>query len=261
MDILQEILRYKKESLTQAKSDLPLRELKARISNTPHPASFKMAVKRGKDKSINLIAEIKGASPSRGVIREEFNLLDIAKIYDEKNAAAISVLTEEHFFQGKLDYLKEVRKVTRKPLLRKDFIFDEYQVYESRVSGADAILLIIACLDKYQLNDFLGLAKELSLDSLVEVHNLKELDTALKSGAEIVGINNRNLKTLKVDLNTTFELIKDIPPDRIIVSESGIKTREDVKRLELDRVDAMLVGTAIIKEKDIGAKIDELLDK
>lgn len=261
MSVLEEILRHKKERLRQAKNSLPPVELKARLKDIPYliAANFKTAVKRGKGTPIKLIAEIKKASPSKGVIREGFNLSEIADVYDKKNVDAISVLTEEDFFQGRLDYLGETRKITQKPLLRKDFIFDEYQVYESKVNNADAVLLIAACLDKSQLNDLMGLAKELSLDCLVEVHKLKELDAALFSGADIIGINNRDLKTLNVNLNATLELLKDIPEGKIVVSESGIDTRADVEIIEKAGVDAMLVGTAIMKSKDIGLKIDELL--
>jgi indole-3-glycerol phosphate synthase len=175
--------------------------------------------------------------------------------------SAISVLTEERYFEGSLDYLAQARAITKKPLLRKDFLFDDYQVYESRASGADALLLIVASLAPSQLEDLLGLAGELSLECLVEVHTLKELDTALSSGAELIGINNRDLKTLTTNLNITFELLKDIPADKIIVSESGIHTRQDIESIESSNVDAVLVGTTIMRTEDIGAKIDELMGK
>ncbi len=260
MSVLEEILRHKKEDLKKVKSILPLGELKARIKDAPEPFSFKSAIKRGKGGRIRLIAEIKKASPSKGLIRADFNLTEIASVYDTtEGVSAISVLTEEQFFQGSLNYLKEARRITQKPLLRKDFIFDEYQVYEARANNADAMLLIAACLEKAQLVDLQGLAGELSLDVLVEVHDFKELDMALRSDAEIIGINNRDLKTLKIDINKTFELLRDIPSGKIVVSESGISTREDVKMLESSRVDAMLVGTTIMKAKDIKTKIDELL--
>lgn len=261
MSILQEILRHKGEWLKQRKSDIPLKEIKARLKDILPTKYFKAAIKRKQKEPIKLIAEIKKASPSKGLIREDFNLPEVVSIYNGKDVDAISVLTEERFFQGSLNYLNKVRELTQKPLLRKDFIFDEYQVYESRANGADAVLLIVAALDKLQLTDLLGLSKGLSLECLVEVHNLKELDTALYSGADIIGINNRDLNTLKVDLNTTFELLKDIPDDKIIISESGINTRNDVEAIESTKVDAMLVGTAIMKVKDIGAKIEELRGK
>lgn len=259
MSILEEILRRKREDLKQAKSTLPVRELKIRIKDVPPAMSFRAAIERGGDSPIKLIAEIKKASPSKGIIRADFNLSDIAAAYNRKGVDAISVLTEKHFFQGRLSHLRDLRKITQKPLLRKDFIFDEYQVYESRFNGADAILLIAACLDSHQLRDLRGLARELSLDSIVEVHSLKELDSALDSGAEIIGINNRDLKTLKINLNTTFELLKDMPEDKTVISESGINTRKDVEAIEAARVDAILAGTVFMESNDIGRKIDELL--
>lgn len=259
MSILQEILRYKREELKQRKNLTPLNELKAKLKDIETVRPFKRAIKREQNEPIKLIAELKKASPSEGRIREDFNIPEIISIYDRKDVDAISILTEEHFFEGKLDYLGTARKITQKPLLRKDFIFDNYQVYETKVNGADAILLIVAVLDKSQLTDLQGLSKELSLECLVEVHNLKELDTALYSGADMIGINNRNLNTLQTSLNTTFDLMKDIPDSKIVVSESGINTRDDVKAIESIRVDAILVGTTFMKAKDIGAKIDELM--
>lgn len=259
MSVLEEILRHKEEELKRAKGILPLPELKASVRDAAPVLSFRQAIKRRQDSGINLIAEIKKASPSKGVIRENFDVSGIADIYNRKNVDAISVLTERHFFQGSMDYLRAVRKITKKPLLRKDFLFDEYQVYESRANGADAILLIVSCLDQTRLKDLREIAKELSLDSIVEVHGLKELETALSSGADIIGINNRNLKTLEIDLNTTLTLLKDIPRDRIVVSESGINTREDVEAMEAAGADAILAGTVFMKSRDIGAKIDELM--
>jgi indole-3-glycerol phosphate synthase len=261
MSILQEILRQKKEELKQRKSLTSLYELKARIRDIDPVRPFKTAIKKKPNDPIKLIAELKKASPSEGIIREDFNVPEIVSVYNKKNVDAISVLTEEHFFEGKLEYLNNIRQITEKPLLRKDFIIDEYQVYESRANGADAILLIVAALEKSQLTDLQGLSKELSLECLVEVHNLKELDIALYCGAEIIGINNRDLNTLRVNLNTTLELLKDIPDDRVIVSESGINTRADVEVIESTNVDAILVGTTFMKAKDIGLKMDELLSK
>lgn len=258
MSILQEILKYKKEELKSTKTRVPLSELKAKVSDAGTARSLKDAIRREGNSAIKLIAEVKKASPSKGMIREDFDLPQIISLYDKKDVAAISVLTEERFFQGKLDYLKEARKRTSKPLLRKDFIIDEYQVYEARVNGADAILLIAAALKKQQLINLMSLATECSLDSLVEVHDHKELDTALLCSAEIIGINNRSLKTLDINLKTTFDLIKDIPDDKIVVSESGINTRADVEALESAGADSILVGTAIMKARDIAAKIDEL---
>ncbi len=259
MNILNEILKHKKEELGAVRSDVPLSELKARIVDLDDVKSFKSAIKREPGSRIKLIAELKKASPSKGLIRNDFDIPEIVSIYNKKDAAAISVLTESRFFSGSLDYLREARKRTLKPLLRKDFIFDDYQVYEARANIADAILLIAAALEKSQLSDLYGLAKELNLDCLVEAHNFKELDKALNCGAEIIGINNRDLVTLDINISTTFDFLKDIPDDRIVVSESGINSREDVEALESTRTDAVLVGTAIMKADDIGSKIDELM--
>jgi indole-3-glycerol phosphate synthase len=210
---------------------------------------------------IKLIAEIKKASPSKGIVRRDFDHLSIARIYEEKAVNAVSVLTEEDFFQGSLAFLPEVKNVLTKPVLRKDFIFDEYQIYESRAYEADAILLIASILDRNQAVEYLHLAGELGLSVLFEVHDFKELETALVTGSDIIGINNRDLKTLKIDINTTFNLKKEISPNKIVVSESGIKTREDVKKLEDSGIDAMLIGTSFMEAEDIGKKIDGLMDK
>jgi len=220
---------------------------------------FRAAVKRERQGPVKLIAEVKKASPSKGVIREDFDLSAIVSAYERSSAAAISVLTEGRFFAGRLEYLGEARRLTAKPILRKDFIFDEYQIYETRANHADAVLLIAAALERSQLSDLYALAGELSLDCLVEIRTLKELDTALYCGAAIIGINNRDLGTFDISLRTTFDFLKDIPDDRIVVSESGINTRADIEALEATRTDAVLVGTAIMKAPDISAVINELM--
>jgi indole-3-glycerol phosphate synthase len=259
MSILQKIINHKKEELEHSKSRTPFRELRERALDSEPPRGFKAAIKRRRDEPIKLIAEIKRASPSKGVIREDFNLSEIVSVYDEKDVKAISVLTDERFFSGRLDYLSTVRGMTGKPLLRKDFIIDEYQVFESRACGADAILLIVAALDGSQLPDLLGLSNELSLATLVEVHSHNDLEVALRCNAEIIGINNRDLKTLGVDLKTTYELVKEIPEEKIIVSESGINSRNDIEAIESAGADAVLVGTTIMKSDDMGGEIDELI--
>ncbi|MEK6582971.1 MAG: indole-3-glycerol phosphate synthase TrpC [Nitrospirota bacterium] len=257
MGILDEIVAKKKERLSLAKNRAPLSALKPRISDIEKPRDFKAALKRKPSERIKLIAEIKKASPSKGIIRENFNPVEIASIY-EKQASVISILTEEDFFQGNLEFISKVKKVTTIPLLRKDFIFDEYQIYESRANEADAILLIASILDKNQAGEYLHLAIELGLSVLFEVHDMKELDMALSIDADIIGINNRNLKTMKIDMNNTFEIKKEIPSEKIVVSESGIKTRDDILRLEAAGIDAVLIGTSFMKAKDIGKKIEEL---
>lgn len=244
--------------LKERKIAVSLSDLKAEAKDAPDTRDFKGSISR---ETISLIAEIKKASPIKGIIREDFNPSEIARIYEDNGADAISVLTEEDFFKGEDTYLRDIRKITGIPLLRKDFIFDEYQVYESRVLGADAILLITSILDKSQLTEYIGLSKELGMDPLVEVHHWKELDKALQSGADIIGINNRDLESFMTDINVTIELIRDIPEGKIVVSESGVSTREDVERLEAAGVKAILVGEALMKSRDIGGKIKELMGR
>lgn len=264
MGILDEIVSRKRERLAEAKAQLSLSEIKKQISDTEKPRDFKAAIKRNAppkaDEKLKLIAEIKKASPSKGVIRENFDHIEIAKIYEQKKAGAISILTEKDFFQGSLDFIPEIKKITTKPLLRKDFIFDEYQIYESRLNKADAILLIAAILEKNQASEYLHIAKELGLSALFEVHDHKELETALSINADIIGINNRNLKTMKIDLNTTFKLKKEMPQGKIIVSESGVKTRDDIKKLSESGIDAVLIGTSFMEVENIKEKIDELFE-
>jgi len=261
MGILCEIIERKKKRLEDAKARVPLRNLRTKIGNIEQPRDFRSAIKRSPEGKIKLIAEIKSASPSKGTIRKDFDHVSIARIYEEKSVNAVSILTEEDFFQGKLTFLSEAKQVLTKPILRKDFIFDEYQIYESRAHEADAVLLIAAILDKNQAGEYLHLARELELSVLFEVHNFRELEMALLIDSEIIGINNRDLKTLQVDIQTTFTLKKEIPHDKIIVSESGIRTREDIKRLEDAGIDAMLIGTSFMGADNIGEKIDELMGK
>ncbi len=258
MGILHEIISRKKQRLRDVQASVPLRELKSKITDVEKPRDFRTAVKRSSDENIKLIAEIKKASPTKGIIREKFDHISIAQIYDKKHVHAVSVLTEEDFFMGSLSFIPEVKKFTSKPVLRKDFIVDEYQIYETRVNSADAILLIAAILEKNQAAEYLNLARELGLSVLFEVHNFKELEMALLIACDIIGINNRNLKTLQIDMNTTFTLRREIPSDRIVVSESGIKSRMDVQKLQNIRVDALLIGTSFMEAEDIGKKIDEL---
>lgn len=255
--ILDDIIAYKKQELAETKYRVPLADIRARASDAGPTRGFGKALSSGDD--IRLIAEVKKASPSKGVIREDFDPVKIARSYEEFGASCISVLTEKKFFQGKLEYIGQIRKAVKLPLLRKDFIIDEYQIHETRAAGADAILLIAACLEKQQLEDFLGIASRLGLDVLVESHTYKELDKSLLAGASLVGINNRDLTTFTVSLRTTLELLKDIPDDRTVVSESGIKTRDDVVKLQQAGVDAILVGESLMREKNIGKKVKELL--
>ena len=208
---------------------------------------------------LNLIAEVKRRSPSKGIIREDFDPVKIAKTYAGNGASAISVLTDHEFFGGDLSFLNAIRNAVDVPLLRKDFTIDEYHIYQARTAGADAVLLIVAILTPEQLREFIGVAKHLNLAALVEVHTQTELDIALDVGAEIIGINNRDLKTFHTDIGTSFHLRKSIPNDKIVVSESGIYSREDVIRLGEADMDAILVGESLMKSADIGGKVRTLL--
>jgi len=254
---LKEIIRSKREEIKQRKSKFVLSDYKAGIRNLPAPRGFRSSLEQ--PGSCRLITEIKKASPSKGIIREGFDPLEIAKLYESNGAVALSVLTDEPFFKGNLSLLAEIQKVSRLPLLQKDFILDEFQLYEARVHGADAVLLITAILEPSQLTEYQIVAGELGLDALVEVHTHNEIEQALKAEARIIGINNRNLETFETDLNVTFSLIKEIPEDRVVVSESAIGTRADVERLLEAGADALLVGESLLKAKDIAAKMKELM--
>jgi indole-3-glycerol phosphate synthase len=261
MAILQEILSKKNHKLQNSKRLFPIKELRSRIADTETPRNFRSAITRSQNDHMRIIAEIKKASPSSGLIRKDFHHISIAKIYEEKKVNAISVITEEDFFKGSLRFLNEIKVVTSRPILRKDFIFDEYQIYESRANMADAILLIAAILDKNQALEYLHLANELGMSVLFEVHTRKEIDMAIFIKSDIIGINNRNLSTMQVDMDTTLKLKKEIPSDKITVSESGIKTREEVKTLESAGIDAMLIGTSLLEAENIREKIDILLGR
>ncbi|MCK4243098.1 MAG: indole-3-glycerol phosphate synthase TrpC [Dehalococcoidia bacterium] len=253
--ILDEIIKAKTEELARRKQAMPLSELKALSSKKDFASAL-----RGE--GIQLIAEVKKASPSRGVICPDFDPLRLAQTYADNGAAAISVLTEERYFQGSLEHLAAIKAMLNQreiPVLRKDFIFDPYQVYESCAYGADALLLIAAILSSEQLQELLSLSHSLSMQCLVEVHDASELESAIQSGAKIIGINNRNLSTLSVDLATTKRLRPLVPADRIVVSESGIKDRADVQMLREWGVDAILVGEALVAADDVAAKMREFL--
>lgn len=220
------------------------------------PLDFGQALKR--EGSLSIIAEVKKASPSAGIIREDFDPVNIAREYIRSEVQAISVLTEKDFFMGDDDFLVKVRQTAPIPVLRKDFIIDLWQVYQARCLGADAILLIVALLDDELLNKMLIVANITGMQCLVEVHDERELERALEAGAKIIGINNRNLKTFEVDLSTTERLINSISRDRIVVSESGIKTIEDMKYLKSVGVDAVLIGESFMKAASVSEKIMEL---
>lgn len=260
--ILDKILEHKRQEVALARKRRSLESLQNGVDELEdHPRGFLRALRTAYDSGWTaVIAEVKKGSPSKGVIRENFNPLDIAETYQEHGATCLSVLTDEHFFMGHLSYLGKIREVVNLPLLRKDFICDPYQIYEARVAGADAILLIAAMLDAGQLTEFYALAQELQLDVLLEVHDEAELEMALATDCELIGINNRNLQTFATDLATTERLLPMIPDGHFVVAESGISTRADVLRLRQAGANGFLVGESLMREDDIGAKLRELQD-
>lgn len=255
--ILDDIYKHKLQEVAESKKRVGLSRLEEALSGLAPPKDFEAALRGGE--GMKLIAEIKAASPSLGVLREGLDPVSLALEYQEAGASAISILTDERFFHGSLSHLEKVRKVVSLPLLRKDFIIDSYQLYEARVSGADAVLLIARLLDEKTIETFLKIAGQLGLACLVEVHTEEELKKALNTPSRLIGINNRDLNTFKVDLTTTLNLLPLIPEERLVVSESGINSREDVQRLERAGVRVILVGEALVSSKDVNSKIRGLL--
>jgi len=255
--MLAGILEHKRREVAAAREAQPLAALEQALATLPSTRDFAAALGR-RGNEVQVIAELKQASPSRGLIREDFDPEIQARSYTAAGAAAISVLTDERFFRGRPEYLARVRRVTHLPLLCKDFIIDPYQIYEARVRGADAILLIVAALEPVELREYLDLAGRLGLAALVEIHTTPEVEVALQAEARIIGINNRDLKTFRVDLQTTALLRPRIPPGIIVVSESGIKNRADAALVAGAGVDAILVGEALMTARDVGATMNEL---
>lgn len=257
--ILDKIVSRKREEIAQAKAAQPIDELRARLKDAPPTRDFFAAL--AADGPIKLIAEVKKASPSKGVIRADFDPTAIARDYEAAGATCLSVLTDEHFFQGSLAYLSQIRQVVSLPLLRKDFILDTHQLIEARVAGADAVLLIAECLDDCNLRKLHNEALELGLTPLVEFYDEANLDRALAAGATLIGVNNRDLRTFEVDLGRTIRMREKVPLDAVFVGESGIYTRDDALRLQEAGVDAMLVGESLMREPDIQAAVRRLLGR
>ena len=258
-DILSAILARKVVELQERSARVPLRELASHCADLPAPRGFAKAlhakIARGQ---AAVIAEIKKASPSKGVIRPDFHPADIARSYERGGAACLSVLTDVDFFQGSDVYLQEARAACALPVLRKDFVIDDYQVYEARVLGADCILLIVAALGDAALAELSGLALDLGMDVLVEVHDFDELERALQVPVPLVGINNRNLRTFEVSLDNTLSMRQAVPGDRLLVTESGIVTAQDVKLMRTNDVQAFLVGETFMRAEDPGAELAKL---
>ncbi len=256
--ILDKIIEEKKREIEQARAKVPLQKLIKKSANfVGQLRGFKEAISR--PGRINLIAELKKASPSKEILRKDFDPLEIAKSYESSGAAALSVLTDKKFFQGELAHLNAVRKAVNLPILRKDFIIDEYQIYESVCAGADSVLLIAQLLSEEQLEQFSRLCVKLNLDEVCEVHNEEDLDKVLRRDIEVIGINNRNLQTFEEDLQVSARLAKKIPKGKIVISESAIKTSGDVNFLQGLGVNAVLIGEAFMRSEDIEAKVRELM--
>lgn len=259
-DTLKKIVAHKREELSYLKTRSPLAELREQCRDMAPSRGFEAAL-RGKNAQgqTAVIAEVKKGSPSRGLIRADFDPLEIARTYEANGAACLSVLTDEFFFMGHLDYLTRIRGAVSLPLLRKDFILDAYQIHEARCAGADAILLIAAILELPTIIDFIALARELMMDVLLEVHDEDEMETALRTDCTLIGVNNRNLRTFSTDLATTGRLARMVTPERLLIAESGIATRADILRLTADGAGAFLIGESLMRETDIGAKLRTLL--
>ena len=255
--ILDKIVATKRQEIERAKAAIPAETLRAQIQQAPLPRPFFDAL--AVQGPMKLIAEVKKASPSKGVIRADFDPVAIAQTYEAAGATCLSILTDEPYFQGSLDYLRQIRAAVQLPLLRKDFILDSYQLLEARAAGADAVLLIAECLDDCNLRKLYNEAVELGLAPLVEFYDPENLPRVLAAGATLIGVNNRDLRTFAVDLEHTVRMRDQVPLDCVFVGESGIYTRADVLRLQAAGVDAMLVGESLMREADIGQAVRRLL--
>jgi indole-3-glycerol phosphate synthase len=257
--ILDKIVANKRREIEQAKAAKPAGALRDEAGAAPPPRDFFSAL--AKPGPIRLIAEVKKASPSAGVIRDDFDPVDVAMTYERHGASCLSVLTDAPYFQGSLADLQSVRGAVDLPLLRKDFILDEYQLFEARAAGADAVLLIAECLDDCNLRKLHGLAVEMKMAPLVELYDPENLQRVFDAGATLIGVNNRDLRTFRTDLEHTLRLRDRVPDQCVLVAESGIRTRADVLRLEAAGVDAILVGETLMSSPDIGAAVDSLLGR
>ena len=245
MSILQKIVANTKTNLVHKKAEFPLEKIKSSLENLKLPrGKFKDNIS-SKDEAI--IAEIKKASPSAGIIKEDFDPIKIAMEYESFGVSALSILTEENFFMGSIEYLKDVKKITSLPILRKDFMIDEYQIYESKLIGADCILLIASILTDQQLEDFITIAKKLELDYLIEVHDENELKRVDRFEDALIGVNNRNLETFEVDLNNSVRLRNSFRQNNIFIAESGIKSREDMNYLKMNNIKVFLIGESLMR--------------
>ncbi|HIE99848.1 MAG TPA: indole-3-glycerol phosphate synthase TrpC [Fuerstia sp.] len=255
--VLDEIVTHKQTEVATAKKRLPADQLEAQLPHAPPVRCFLTALSAGARPG--LIAEVKKASPSAGIIRPDFSPVQIARCYEIAGAQCLSVLTDEKYFQGHLDFLKQIRTQVQIPVMRKEFIVDRYQILEARVAGADCVLLIAECLDDVQLQDLHDYAHALGMKTLIELYEPQNLSRVLKTGAQLIGINNRDLRTFVTTLEHTFDLKKDVPDDVVLVSESGIGTHEDIVRLREAGVGGVLVGESLMRQPDIVAAVKSLM--
>ncbi len=261
-DILPKILDHKRREIVARREIVSLAELEAKTGRLSQPQGFVASIRHSiAEGRAGIIAEAKKASPSKGVIRKNYDIRQIARSYQAGGASCMSVLTDETFFQGSDDHLQQARTACNLPLIRKDFIIDPYQLHESRIIGADCILLIVAALEDEQMIELTRLAKRLQLDILTEVHDGDELERALKLDQPLIGINNRNLCSFETTLDTTINLLGEIPDDRIVVTESGIRTRQDVKQMRDNNVNAFLIGETFMRAPEPGEKLRELFSQ
>ena len=255
--ILDEILEQKRREVAAARERVSFNVLESRLASSPPVRGFLAALLAANRPG--LIAEVKKASPSAGLIRPDFDPVTIARQYEVAGATCLSVLTDEHFFQGHLDYLRDIRQIVRIPVMRKEFIIDRYQIAEARVAGADCVLLIAECLDDVQLHDLYGYARSLGMDVLIELYDLENVPRVLATGTRLLGINNRDLRTFVTSLEHTFTVKKLVPDDVLLVSESGIGTHADILRLRSEGIGAVLVGESLMRQSDIGVAVRTLM--
>ncbi|MFN9721303.1 MAG: indole-3-glycerol phosphate synthase TrpC [Planctomycetota bacterium] len=255
--ILDEILKQKQREVAAAKERVPFESLIQKLETAPPVRRFVEAIQHSTRPA--LIAEVKKASPSAGLIRADFDPVSIARQYERSGAACLSVLTDEHFFQGHLDYLRDIRQIVRIPVMRKEFIIDRYQIAEARVAGADCVLLIAECLDDAQMNDLYRFARSLGMDVLIELYDLDNVPRVLATGTKLLGINNRDLRTFVTSLEHTFRVKRQVPADVLLVSESGIATNADIQRLRAEGIAAVLVGESLMRQPDISVAVTSLM--
>lgn len=255
--ILDEILEQKRREVAAARERVSFNVLESRLASSPPVRGFLAALLAANRPG--LIAEVKKASPSAGLIRPDFDPVTIARHYEVAGATCLSVLTDEHFFQGHLNYLRDIRQIVRIPVMRKEFIIDRYQIAEARVAGADCVLLIAECLDDVQLHDLYGYARSLGMDVLIELYDLENVPRVLATGTKLLGINNRDLRTFVTSLEHTFTVKKLVPDDVLLVSESGIGTHADILRLRSEGIGAVLVGESLMRQSDIGVAVRTLM--